>query len=826
MKKCILGLLIILPFLVVGQNNCFEIKSILVDACGSPEGPNEMVRIEIGSNPLNTSDFQANWPNNPYRGLCQSANTASNVAYMNSTIQSCGYFLEPQNGVLPAGAQVLIITSVDFDPTAHNYAGLMDTIYVVFQCAGNTSGHFANWVNNCDPSSGNRTTTISFGVGCTQTKTYNRCFLTNQNGGIGGNAAIRDGARVDFGSNNTTNYINDGCTIPVGNLSVSAAISSGQLPVCPNDTLSLVGQVTGITANSQWQSSYGVFSTLNSNSVNYSVTANQDHYVYFQAEDGCGNVIKDSIFITVSELADLTLELIELNSSCGPGSIALNAQSDFDILWSTGETTSQIIPQTNGYYTATVNNICGNISDSIFVDFQVDFDLELDYQETICQYSEGNFLNVNIVGGNSPHSLTYTTNGISNTISVAGTAQINLSSTQIGENIIVLSYIEDQTGECTLELNDTLYYEVLPDISLINFPSSLDFCQGENAILTINSNAASSAYLVYEILGQNTFYTDTVMGQGSFTLTIPSNESGEFQLTFPVAGYEGLDCENALTDTILIKINSLPSGGIMGDTTICQYADKPFFNLFTGSEFLPVVFVYTVNDEEYSFNSNSMFNSIPFETSAAGEFTIQLLEISSHESGCASIQNSFITINVVPPPVIDFVVNPSEMFDDFTTPQFMNFTQGASEYYWDFGDGNNSIDRFPWHNYNPEGEEEYEIALYATNDLGCIDSSFTTIRYVIHDQIYVPNTFTPDGNKSNEIFIPVLNGRFDPFDYELTIFNRWGELIFESRNPKVGWDGNYLNNIAPDGVYIWKLRIGLDYNDHEIVKSGHVTLIR
>ena len=66
---------------------CFEIESILVDACGTPEGPNEMVRLNIGSNTLNTADISVNWPNNPFQGICQNANSASHVAYMNSTIQ-------------------------------------------------------------------------------------------------------------------------------------------------------------------------------------------------------------------------------------------------------------------------------------------------------------------------------------------------------------------------------------------------------------------------------------------------------------------------------------------------------------------------------------------------------------------------------------------------------------------------------------------------------------------------------------------------------------------------------------------------------------------
>ena len=77
------------------SGGCFEIKSILVDACGSPEGENEMVLFEVGAADLNISNMIVDWPNNPWLGLCQDATTASIVSSVNQIILGCGSLTEP-----------------------------------------------------------------------------------------------------------------------------------------------------------------------------------------------------------------------------------------------------------------------------------------------------------------------------------------------------------------------------------------------------------------------------------------------------------------------------------------------------------------------------------------------------------------------------------------------------------------------------------------------------------------------------------------------------------------------------------------------------------
>ena len=115
--------------------NCFEITSILVDACGSPEGENEMVRFIIGPNPLPLVLLNVTWPNanNNFLGITQNAQTASNVAAINSSIVNCGFVEEPVGGVLPAGRTVILVTSVNMNPAFNSFASLTDTVIMIFQ---------------------------------------------------------------------------------------------------------------------------------------------------------------------------------------------------------------------------------------------------------------------------------------------------------------------------------------------------------------------------------------------------------------------------------------------------------------------------------------------------------------------------------------------------------------------------------------------------------------------------------------------------------------------------------------------------------------------
>ena len=93
---------------------------------------------------------------------------------------------------------------------------------------------------------------------------------------------------------------------------------------------------------------------------------------------------------------------------------------------------------------------------------------------------------------------------------------------------------------------------------------------------------------------------------------------------------------------------------------------------------------------------------------------------------------------------------------------------------------------------------------------------------------FVPNSFTPDGDEHNQVFQPIFTSGIDPLQYTLLIFNRWGELIFESHNKEIGWKGTYGTNDrkAQSGVYAWKISFVERVTNKEHVEIGHVLLMR
>lgn len=120
------------------------------------------------------------------------------------------------------------------------------------------------------------------------------------------------------------------------------------------------------------------------------------------------------------------------------------------------------------------------------------------------------------------------------------------------------------------------------------------------------------------------------------------------------------------------------------------------------------------------------------------------------------------------------------------------------------------------------------VTLYAYSASGCVDSSFVIINYSEDEIFYVPNTFTPDQDEFNQTWGPVFTQGFDPFNFELLIFNRWGEIIWESHDAEGRWDGSYGNSgvDCPDGVYVWKIAYKPKETDKKNIVTGHLTLIR
>jgi gliding motility-associated-like protein len=193
--------------------------------------------------------------------------------------------------------------------------------------------------------------------------------------------------------------------------------------------------------------------------------------------------------------------------------------------------------------------------------------------------------------------------------------------------------------------------------------------------------------------------------------------------------------------------------------------------------------------------------------------------------GCTNSAQYNDIVCVLPSPTAGIAVDPEYIDSSDPSTTVSNTSSGAVSYVWNMGDGSGPLTVFEpgLYTYPLYQLDEYTISLLVTAENGCTDSTDLTV-FIDNDVIiYVPNAFTPDDDAYNQTFEPVIASIID--QYNLLIYNRWGEIIFESFNKNVGWDGTYNGVRVQDGTYTWQITISTN-GTNKIVKYGHVSVIR
>jgi gliding motility-associated-like protein len=157
-----------------------------------------------------------------------------------------------------------------------------------------------------------------------------------------------------------------------------------------------------------------------------------------------------------------------------------------------------------------------------------------------------------------------------------------------------------------------------------------------------------------------------------------------------------------------------------------------------------------------------------------------------------------------------------------------NQSFGASSFEWNFGDGFTSNEFEPQHEYKEEGI--FDITLIAVSAEGCADT--TTLEAAVKTessaQLLVPNAFSPNlsgpGNSQgqNDVFKPILRG---VSNYQMMVFNRWGQLLFETTDPDRGWDGYFQGKLCQQDVYVYKI-VAESADGQQLTRAGDIHLIR
>ncbi len=174
---------------------------------------------------------------------------------------------------------------------------------------------------------------------------------------------------------------------------------------------------------------------------------------------------------------------------------------------------------------------------------------------------------------------------------------------------------------------------------------------------------------------------------------------------------------------------------------------------------------------------------------------------------------------IIVKPTANFTISSETVFNNVPV-QFQNLTVNGETYDWDFGDNTTSTDVHPTNTYIEPGF--YDITLIAYDDKGCTDTVTRTIEIEEEWYIYVPNTFTPDGDRFNNDFRASTIG-IQTLD--ISIFNRWGETVFTSNELDFIWDGTFDGRYVTDGTYSYKIRF-LTNSERQKTIVGHVNVLR
>jgi gliding motility-associated-like protein len=294
--------------------------------------------------------------------------------------------------------------------------------------------------------------------------------------------------------------------------------------------------------------------------------------------------------------------------------------------------------------------------------------------------------------------------------------------------------------------------------------------------------------------------------------------------TYTVTGTTLSGCTG--TDQVSVTVNPKPVVSFVpGDVLGCA----PFVTTLSNTTPNSVECVWTISTGEII----SGCGTVTVEFLAPGCYDITLTTTDINQCSSSLVVNDLICVEA--PPIAQFSSSNSVLTLLDTEVDFYNESIGANNYEWNFGTSNQvSFEENPSYTFPYDETGDYTIMLVAFSELGCSDTAFGLITINEELLFYVPNTFTPDDDDYNQTFKPIFTSGFDPQDYVMYIFNRWGQLIFESRNASVGWDGSYgtwdqsANQIAmsSDGTYTWKIEFKTSKDDRRKMILGHVNIVR
>jgi gliding motility-associated-like protein len=578
--------------------------------------------------------------------------------------------------------------------------------------------------------------------------------------------------------------------------------------------------------------------TAGGNGASYLAVINNPN----QAGAAC-NFVNDGIFIgansgrwglnnTIEEFFtcnDFVFSLGPDTLKCPENSVTITAPANQNsYLWNTNATTQSITVTQPGTYWVNVSGPNGVGSDTIVIQNFPAITLNILGNSGVCPgdstilsvssnftnylWNNGSQIQNNIVGAGTYWVSAIDTNGciatdttvvaqwLNPVISITGDFNVcsdQLTNLQVTPGLASYQWSSGQSSS-TVQLGAGVYsLNVIDNFGCQTFIDLIEITEYPATVLTINGANGVCQGNTTELIASPNFTNYTWnTGEQSQNIAVGSG-------TFWVTATDTNGC--TAQDTANVGLWSNPPINFIGDTIIC-----------TGEN---TIISATQGYSNYEWSTGQSAASVDLN---AGDYYLTVTD----SLGCQSTGYISIT-NTAPIAVISssssqiFVSSPIQFQSNSSAGLF-----ALSSWFWDFGDGNYSNQENPSYNYTEAGN--YNITLLVTDQNGCKDSTSITIQLDPNFAFYVPNTFSPDGDNLNQIFKPIFSTEIDPSNFQMLIFNRWGEIIFESQDPNTGWNGYFgpNGNQSQTGTYTYIISFK-DPSTNELLNiSGHVNLIR
>ncbi len=273
-------------------------------------------------------------------------------------------------------------------------------------------------------------------------------------------------------------------------------------------------------------------------------------------------------------------------------------------------------------------------------------------------------------------------------------------------------------------------------------------------------------------------------------------------------------CNAPVTKVDTLRIND----NVKASFTTASLGCAPYTASFTNTSLAGLDWQWDFGDPASgAANTSNLFQPTHVYTTV-GSYNVRLIAYDS--TTCNKIDTSpYFTIKVLPKPTAIAGWGPNPPSANVPV-SFTNNSLNANRYFWDFGDGETSTQFAPVHEYNATGG--YSAYLVAYNQAGCTDTANIRVNVIVNPLLDVPNAFTPGKFGVNAV-VSVRGFGIGKMNWR--IYNRWGQLVFQSASKKNGWDGYYKNVLQPTDVYTYTLDV--EFTDgKKLQKTGDITLLR